>query len=298
MVWNAKNLAVLIIKNAINYLGEQDMRKAGGNSLDVNIRTQYTKHLNDLENNMRSILSELTRQAAKQDDLYLRGHILTLEVEYFLQKNIQFISFDLPLPESNENFKQYLQHLLSWAKASYNDFVKVNMHKDALNNIFQIIEIIELAERSFGIQLDWDKAEYYNLKEKMENELELPKSEIIFTTLVKPKPEEREEFDRSNMRLYALMTDEQIARVVQIQLSALQLPPEKSSHIEHFIKGLRLFYQRCNDDSHEARVYAGQETDSKRIFDAPVQFVIINKATNILTGPSSNIEHLLISIGY
>lgn len=296
-LWNARNYEILLIKFAIDYLAEYQMRGTTSQS-DMQARAEkISSHLQQMELRLRERLAVLVGQATEANDNYLRAQVVTVEVEYFLQKNIQYISFDLQLPQVDQDFVDHLQLLLSWAMSAYELFSQVQMFKDALTSAHQVLELYELAKRSFQLELPVDPGHWYSIKNKLEDTLGLEYEPMIFATLVRPKPEEREAFDKANLPLYAKMTDEQIARLARIQCDNLQLPEAFARYIIDFFNAFRLFYQRCTNERFEIHIVdSGRPV--KAIFSEPVEFRIEDHELKTFTAASADVDTLLKLIGY
>ena len=88
------------------------------------------------------------------------------------------------------------------------------------------------------------------------------------------------------------MNDEGLQLYAEIALKTFNLPADRFQNVLTELRAYRLFYNRCSDPNIEVL----QNNDS--MYKFPVEFTLKNKASGIYTTRSSDMEHLISSLGY
>lgn len=296
-IWNAENLSYLVSTLSSVNIGQLHLRESMGGVMPLEERKKAALDIISLSKRFEDIVLEVNKKALEIDDELLKGYSLSTDVRHFISQQINFVSFRIPVNKLKD-FDVRLERKVSYSLTAYNYFLKLNLYKDAYNSLCEAIEIIELGEHGYGIKVQQDKKELYQIKKQIERDLDLEDRPIVMLELISKQTNNFDEDNKSGMPVFKDLNDEQLEFLAQTALISFNLPQERFNNLLNEMKAYRLFHQRCNDDNIlilQIRDYSERKEDR---YSSPVKFVLRSRKSGLETAPNSNMELLLSSWGF
>jgi hypothetical protein len=294
MLWNAENLSYLIGNIASDRLAQMQIRQSLGNPIPLKERTAIAVELMKLETLFNDTVLTINKTASLRDDKSLKAYSLSLDVKHFINHQINYYSFDIPVNIMPE-FSQRVINRISYAATAFNYFIDLHIYKEAYYAVCNMLEVIELAELGYGMQSPHDKKELYKVKEQMEGELNIDPRPVIFPELIRKKKKENDV--ENGMSVLKDLDDQQIESLAKLALDSFNLPSERLENIINEMNAYRMFHQRCSDPNILILQFRN-EYENKNKYSLPVRFVLRSKITGLETAPSSDMNALLSSWGF
>jgi hypothetical protein len=295
-IWNCENLSYLITAMELEAIGKVQIVQSLGEQIPLQKRIEAAKEMIDLQNFFYDKVQQVNRIASEGDDKLLKAYSLSCDVKFFIHHQINYVSSDIRVDQLDPgHFNSRITSKASYAATAYNYFNELTMGKDAYENLCNYIEILELAELQYQIQIPRSTQDMYGLKKQMEEDMDLEPRPLVFRKLISDKRKKENQDDSNGMPAIRNLDDEQIESLARIAMKTLSLPEDRLSNIVNELKAYRLFHQRCQDENIEVLQFRTPYEQLAAPYSLPVRFVLRHKKTGIETSPSSDMEYLLIS---
>ncbi len=298
-LWNSENFSIIIGHIQTEQLGELKIRESLNDELSLEERKASVLFLVSLEQQFSRILFLINKKAFDCGDKFLKATSLSLFVQHFLQKEINYFMLGADVSNVQEHRKQ-LENTVSYAFAAFNLFVELSLPKDSYNNLTNGLELLEFAQIYYSTLFGYNKSNLTNIKTDMESKLELTAQPSIVAglTQIRNKNLNSDSQNENGLPYLEGMNDIQIESLAKTVLKSFHLPEERLTNIINEMKAYRMFHQRCKDPNILIFQFDYVQRTNENAYSIPVQFVLRSKLTNVETTPNSDMEILLTSWGF
>lgn len=224
---------------------------------------------------------------AQCDVIDLRFHLAFLFVLMGTLQNKEIV---------DQERKIHVNRLLR-ACIAVNELSKNRLYRDAYNANISILDYLYILENWYGIELrDMPKESIERSAKAFARELDMGDNlkQMVAPGLIEslrnntnPTASENSENIRQQRRLSEIAADHII--------KSGKYPNAKKEYIVQELEGVKLFTSRCIDGKLEMRV---RTQDDNSRFTTPTSFMLVNKSTNLVSAPDTNLDRLLKSWGY
>ncbi len=295
-LWNCENLGYWIASISGAAMGEIRIKESLNGPMPIEKRMKAADEIMKLTQLFEQTVSEINSQALNSQDKIVQAYATSIWVKFFIHQQINFYSFEVPV-NTIDGFEIRIRKRINNAAEAYNLFLELHINKEAYDSICNMIELIELAERAYGIQTGYGSEDLYKTKLRLEKDFEFPPRKIVFVDLIDEKRRQASEPHDDGFRMFQGLDDSQVNVLARMALESFSLPEERLVNIVNEIKAYRIFYDRCNDPNIEIHQFRCPVNEKEK-YSLPVRFILRSKATGIESAPSADMEGLLESWGY
>jgi hypothetical protein len=295
-LWNLDNLSFLAGTISSAAIGEMRMRVSLGDAIPVVERAKAAMDIIRLENIFNNSLQEINRKAVEDDDKLLVAHSFSGDVRHFINHQINYYSFAVPVLVQ-EDFEKRIERKITYAARAFAIFKDLGIYNEAYDNVCNALEIIEMAEGGYGLKSPVSKTELYSIKQQLEAQLDIAPRQIVFLALIEKRKTEKATTVEKELSIFKGLNDEQIESMARTTLVSFHLPEERLVNIINEMKAFRLFYQRCNNKEIIVLQFRSPY-DQQEPYKEPVLFVLSSLRTGVQTNPSADMDALLRSWRY
>lgn len=292
-LWNCENLSLLVTTIGSDTLGDFALRESMGATVSQEERKAASTEQIMLESQFHKLLHSVNKKAVESSDKVLNAHVFSQDVRHYISSQINYAFFEVPVNKM-PGFEKRLLEKINIAATAYNKFMELHLPNYAYDNLCNMIDLIELAEKGYNIRTTYDRKKLYEFKEKMEMFPQALSRRLIFPALLAQKRQLRENQDKAGTDFLKDFNDTQIETLARSTLESMNLPEDRLPHIVHEMKAHRMFYQRCLDP--DIDFVQGQSPYHQYTKD--LRFVLRNKKSGLHSLPSSDMNALLTSWGF
>jgi len=297
-IWNAENLLTLINiyrKEHYRALFVREWSKLPGMTSQQKVNDVA---INTLEKVLFTVLDRLFKEGEKEGDKFLMASVIDLRAKAVLGHDLDLVG-NYPMlrhikPHENDLYRNHIELILGAAQM----FADLGYIQHGYAALCYGLELLKIGRAHYHYQLDFDDSQLATARLKFEEELEEGPYQYHYDDLQRKHEAAVREINERPMYHCRDMDDEEIEHHAKGLLAAINLKPTCLPAIKKEIETWRLFYQRADPDKIELIQKKTGYASPEEFYAQEHQYALRNKATDIITTYSTDVNNLLKNWGY